>query len=80
MNEELYEWFSVSDPHPYTVRTSKYDYEGIGRTTKYLRVDRPVCCSPVFKETTDQTMCVRKKLRGTSKYSPEGDKQLWRKR
>ena len=79
MNEEDYEWFSVSDPHKYTVKTKKYDYEGLGRTTRYIRTDRPVCCEPVFKDRTNQTICFRKKFKSTSKYSPQNDKQLWRK-
>lgn len=79
MNEEKYEWFSVDPPQPHNIQTKKYIYEGLGRTTKYIRVDRPACCEPVFKHKTDQTLCFRKRLRDTSKFSPQNDKQGYKK-
>jgi hypothetical protein len=78
MNKETYDWFSVSKPHDYSVETSKYIYEGKGRTTTYIRTDKPACCPPVFKEQVNQTLATRKIYKDTSKYLPKSDKQLWR--
>ena len=76
--EETYELFSVSDLHDYSVETSKYIYEGKGKTATHIRTDKQVCCPPVFKRETTQVSASRLRLKDTSKYSPQGDEQKWR--
>ena len=75
-----YELIETSDPMVITRQTKKYDHIGGGVKATYMDVSRPACCPPRLKSKYIQVELHKIRERETSKYSPQGDKQNYRKK